>query len=72
MALVSDLLDVKDEPSTMEEWLGRFSEQDRKIVIDSIRSHKSSKIYPILKDLDENPYPFSVAALSDWRRRTYG
>ena len=72
MANVSDLLDVKDQPSTMEEWLDRFAPRDREIVEDSIRHNPPSKVYPILKNLEHNPLPFSKSALSGWRRRIYG
>lgn len=72
MTAVSDLRKVIDKPTTMDEWLSRFTEEDRKIVTEAIVTQSPAKIHPILRDLDDNPCPFSAAALSGWRRRVHG
>lgn len=72
MTKVSDLNLLGNKPATMEEWLSRFTEEDRKIVTEAIVTQSPSKIHPILRDLDDNPCPFSAAALSGWRRRAHG
>lgn len=72
MASVNDLLKVANEPNSLGEWLDRFSPEDREVVEDAMRRHKPSQIYPILRSLDDNPFPFSAGAISGWRRRSDG
>mgnify|MGYP006956572866 FL=1 len=72
MASIQDLAALIDKPRTMEEWLSRFNDEDRKVVEEAILTHGPGRLHPILRDLDENPFPFSAGEISDWRRRTYG
>lgn len=58
MATINDLKEIESKPVTIEQWLNRFNDSDRKIVIDSIIKGKTSDLYPILKNLDDNPFPF--------------
>ena len=67
MANVNDLLAVPAQPKTMEEWLGRFSLEDRAVVVEAMLTRSPAALMPVLTELDDNPYPFQRNTLSAWR-----
>lgn len=69
MATIDDLKSMAREPTTIDEWLSRFSDEDRLVIQDAMLRHDPSKVHPILTELEENPFPFTAAAISNWRRR---
>lgn len=62
-------LDAATAPLTIDEWLSRFSEDEQQKVRHAILTHAPSRIYPILKELEHNPYPFTKDSLSKWARK---
>lgn len=69
MANVSDLLAVPVKPATVEEWLDRFSPEDRAVVVEAIITRPAAAVMPILENLDDNPFPFRKNTLSVWRSK---
>ena len=69
MATLNDLetLDTS-APVDLEDWLGRFSEDDRELVVEKIMTARTNDVYPIISRLDKNPYPFERSTLNHHRR----
>ena len=69
MANIKDLeaLDLS-APTDLEDWLGRFSDEDRDVVIHAILTARTNDVYPVLANLEENSYPFERATLNHHRR----
>lgn len=59
-------------PRTVKEWLDRFPEEDRRVVRDAITKVPSKVLFPIISELDENPYPFTRKTLNDIARQLRG
>lgn len=70
MANLKDLENLEsDEPRTFEEWLDRFNDDDRDLVIDSIITSRLDDVYAVISALDVNPYPFRRQSLNGFRNR---
>lgn len=70
MASIKDLEKLtSDEPRTFEEWLSRFDEDGRELVVDSIITSRLDDVYAVISDLDVNPFPFRRASLNGFRNR---
>lgn len=62
-------LDTATMPLTIDEWLSRFGVEDRQKVRHAILTNTPSRIYPILTELEDNPFPFTKDSLSKWARK---
>ena len=69
MATLNDLetLDTS-APVDLEDWLGRFDEEGRDVVVHAILTKSTNDVYPVLSNLDVNPYVFERATLNHHRR----
>lgn len=70
MASIKDLeaLDTS-APKSLSEWLKGFSDEERDVVEHAILTARTNDVYPILKGLEDNPYPFERDTLNLHRRR---
>ncbi|OFT36222.1 hypothetical protein HMPREF3166_01490 [Corynebacterium sp. HMSC08A12] len=68
MATIDDLKRINSAPRTVEEWLGRFNEEDRQVVVEAIISGKTSDLYPLLNTLETNPFTFRKSTINHIRR----
>lgn len=69
MATVDDLKAMGEEPNTIDDWLERFTEEEKIVVQDAMLRHSPKRIFEIITELEDNPYPFSLSSISNWRRR---
>lgn len=70
MANIKDLETLSgDEPRTFEEWLSRFDDDDRDLVVDSIITSRLDDVFNVISNLDMNPYPFRRQSLNGFRNR---
>lgn len=69
MANIGDLEQITTRPRNLWEWLDRFNNTDREKVIRAILTGATSELYPVLSDLEENPYPFEQDTINDHRAK---
>lgn len=70
MANIKDLEKLtSDEPRTFDEWLSRFDDDDRDLVVDSIITSRLDDVFNVISNLDVNPYPFRRQSLNGFRNR---
>lgn len=68
MASINQLKEVTQEPATLEEWLDGFDEQDRRTVVSAVLRGSTAQVFPIISQLEDNPYPFKRSTLNHHRR----
>ena len=69
MASIKDLeaLDLS-ALTDLEDWLRRFTDEERDVVVHAILTARTNDVYPVLSNLEENAYPFERATLNHHRR----
>lgn len=72
MTKISDLNNLNTGPNNIDEWLDNFTPEDRATVEQAILNHRQADVWPVLANLDENPYPFSPKSLGAWRSKQKG
>lgn len=72
MATINDLKSLQEKPKNLDEWLGRFTVEDRETVAAAILKHQPAEVHKVLVELEGNPYPFTKSALSSHRKRLMG
>lgn len=68
MATIEDLKNLRETPRTIFDWLARFNDEDRDIVVDSILRSSTADLWPVLTKLDDNPFPFKRETINHARR----
>ncbi|WP_426716506.1 hypothetical protein ACEN19_11175 [Corynebacterium auriscanis] len=68
MATINDLKELSSKPRTIEEWLDRFDEEDKRVVVESIIRGTTANLWPILSQLEDNPFPFRKDTINHARR----
>lgn len=69
MTSINDLKKMSDAPTTVSEWLATFTPEDQDTIITAIHTHSPGKVWAIISQLDENPFPFGRTTLVSWRHR---
>lgn len=68
---ISDLTEISGY-STVQEWLDSFGEDDRNVIVEAMMTAQPKQVWPILSNLDDNPYPFTKSSLEAYMRRIKG
>lgn len=66
---LKELASTERTPRTIDEWLDRFNDEDKAVVLKAVITTPAATLYPVVKELDDNPYPFRAKGLTDLARR---
>lgn len=69
MTSINDLKNISTAPTTVSDWLAKFTPEDQDTIITAIHTHSVSKVWEIISQLDENPFPFGRTTLVSWKHR---
>lgn len=69
MATLADLDNLTNDPTTVNQWLNQFTTEERDTILTAIDTHPPTKVWNILANLDEHPFPFGVNTLVAWKHR---
>ena len=64
MSTIADLEGLGVSPHTSLGWLDSFDGEARARVVASIIEHRPAQLWPILSNLDVNPYPLKRSSFS--------
>lgn len=63
MSTINELAELVEEPATVAEWVAAFPPEDQKTIWDAFATRTTAQVWPIVTQLDDNPFPFSRKTL---------